>query len=412
MQLEKKTVKTVLGILCGSILFAWCLVNYQVFFGLLGTVVSLASPFLLGLALAFVLSVPVGAVERWLFSAPRWHKRRTLARALSLLAVFAAFLLILAGVFSIVIPQVRETFTLVMEGLPSLAARLQNWAGQLSGWFPSLEDDLARLLAQPLDLESLTNTLAGFFKSGTVGNILGSTVSIASSVLGGLVNFFVGCVFALYVLMQKEKLAAQVKKLLYAWCSEKVADTVLYVGSLSSRIFSNFISGQCLEAIILGSMFFVSMSLLRFPYAMLVAVVISVSALIPIVGAFIGCFVGAFFMLVQNPLQALSFVLLFLILQQVEGNLIYPKVVGSSVGLPAMWVLVSVTVGGSLLGVLGMLVMVPTASVVYALLRENTYRRLAEKGVPAQKLAVALPEKARRAAAKKEQTAKKPPTAK
>ena len=165
------------------------------------------------------------------------------------------------------------------------------------------------------------------------------------------------------------------------------ADRFIYIADLTEQTFSRFLTGQCLEAMILGMMFFVSMTLLRFPYAMLVAVLVAITALIPMFGAFIGCFIGAFLILVVNPMQAFWFVLLFMLLQQIEGNLIYPRVVGSSIGLPAMWVMVAVTVGGSTMGILGMLLMVPAASVIYALARENTERRLLRRQVPPDRYA-------------------------
>lgn len=158
-------------------------------------------------------------------------------------------------------------------------------------------------------------------------------------------------------------------------------DKTLEVASLSYKTFSSFVTGQCLEAVILGTMFFIVMSILRFPYALLVGVVIAFTALIPIFGAFIGCVIGTFLMLVSNPMQAVAFVILFLVLQQIEGNLIYPHVVGGSVGLPSIWVLVAVTVGGSLMGVVGMLIFIPLSSVVYALFREVVYKRLKERGI-------------------------------
>ena len=389
MQLDRKTVKTILGILCGSILFAWALMNHQLMLWLLGWIFSLLMPFLLGGALAFVISVPQSAIERVLFSAPGWKKRPTLARALSLLTTAIAMLLVLTGVFRVVIPELQSTVSILLEGMPAFFARLENWADQLAEWFPSLEEDLNALFHSGSSLPDLIDTARSLLANGTVGNILGSTVSIASGVVSGLVNFFVAVIFAIYLLLGREKLGVQFKKLLYAWCSETVAENTLHVARLSSRVFSSFISGQCLEAIILSVMFFVSMSLLRLPYALLVAVVIAITALIPVVGAFVGCFFGALLMLVQNPFQAVTFVILFLILQQVEGNLIYPRVVGSSIGLPAMWVLAAVTLGGGLFGIWGMLLMVPTASVLYALLRENTYRRLKAKSIPEEKLYLA-----------------------
>lgn len=383
MQFDKKTVKTILGILCGAILFAWCLVNNQVFFGLLHSLLSLLAPFLIGLAVAFVLNVPTRAIETRLFRGARWKDRPAVPRICSLVLSIVLVLLICVLVTFIVVPEVASTFALIGEGFPSFLARVQNWADDLIVSFPAIGEQLSDLANG--SWEKLLGSVKNFVESGAAGNLLGSTVTIASSVVGGVFNFFIGFIFAIYILLQKEKLAVQGKKLFYAWMGVRHTDRFLYVLALSNKVFSNFLTGQCLEAVILGAMFFVSMTILRFPYAMLVAVLISVTALIPIFGAFIGCFVGAFLMLVQNPMQAVWFVVLFLVLQQIEGNLIYPKVVGSSIGLPAMWVMVAVTVGGSTLGIVGMLLMVPIASVAYALLRENTDRKLAEREIPKEK---------------------------
>ena len=196
-----------------------------------------------------------------------------------------------------------------------------------------------------------------------------------------LTSSFIAFVFACYILLQKEKLGLQCRKALFALLPKRVAERVISVCSLSHRVFSSFITGQCVEAVILGTMFFVAMSILKMPYALLVGCLIAVTALIPIVGAFIGCGVGAFLILMVSPMQALIFVIMFLILQQVEGNLIYPHVVGSSVGLPSIWVLFAVTVGGSLMGVLGMLLFIPLTSVLYTLFREFVYKRLREKNI-------------------------------
>lgn len=384
MQLDKKTVRTVLKILCGTILFAWCLVNHEAFFSFLRFITGLATPFLLGLTIAFVLNVPMRALETRLFSRTPLGKKKGLCRIVSLVCTLALFVLLAAGVFWVVVPELRDTAALIVEGLPSLFARLEVWGEQLSAVFPSLKEEISSLTGAS-GYVKLVELLSQLLSSGFAGNLLGSTVTLATGVVSSVTNFFIGMIFAFYVLSQKEKLGVQVRKVLYAWCGTSCSDHLLYVSAMSNRIFSNFISGQCLEAVILGSMFFVSMSILRFPYAMLVAVLISVMALIPIFGAFIGCVVGTFLILVQNPMQALWFLVLFFVLQQIEGNFIYPRVVGSSIGLPPMWVLLSVTVGASLGGIAGMLLMVPAASVAYALLRENTNRRLAEQAIPADK---------------------------
>ena len=245
-----------------------------------------------------------------------------------------------------------------------------------------------------------------FLSIGTKGIINGGIGAI-SGFFSGVTNFFIGFVFSVYVLFQKERLTAQCKKLMYVCLPESRADKIIEVLRLTNTTFSNFLSGQCLEACILGTMFVITLSILRMPYALLIGIIIAVTALIPIVGAFIGCivgvilimmtsplkaliFVGVFLILQQiegnlicmsNPLQALAFIILFLVLQQIEGNLIYPHVVGSSVGLPGIWVLVAVTIGGNLFGIMGMLTFIPISSVCYALLRTYVNRKVEEKEI-------------------------------
>ena len=206
-----------------------------------------------------------------------------------------------------------------------------------------------------------------------------------SNIIGALVSFFIGFVFAVYILMAKEKLAGQGRQILYAFLKEQTADKVLYVLGLSSKTFSKFISGQCLEACILGLMFFVTMTIFGLPYAMLISVLIAFTALIPMVGAFIGCAIGVLLILMVSPLKALIFLAMFLVLQQIEGNLIYPHVVGGSIGLPSIWVLVAITVGGNLMGVAGMIIFIPICSVLYALFRLYVKNRLAENNVSPEK---------------------------
>jgi predicted PurR-regulated permease PerM len=215
---------------------------------------------------------------------------------------------------------------------------------------------------------------------------MSTTVAAVVSLGTGIFNGILSLVFGLYCLARKEILARQCRRILYSILPEHACDEIIRVFRMTNATFSRFISGQCLEAVILGSMFAVSMAILKMPYVALISVIISVTALVPIVGAFAGCFIGAFFILVVDPIMAFWFVILFLVLQQIEGNLIYPKVVGSSVGLPGMWVLVAVTIGGELMGVGGMLMMIPVASVCYALAREFTDSRLEHRNIPREKL--------------------------
>ena len=218
--------------------------------------------------------------------------------------------------------------------------------------------------------------------------MLSSTVSAAMSIISGVTTFFIGFVFAIYILLQKETLSRQFKKLMRAYLPEAVTDRTLEILHLIYETFSSFFAGQCLEAVILGTMFFIVLSIFQLPYALLIGVLIAFTALIPLFGAFIGCAIGAFLMLMVEPLNALVFLIIFFVLQQLEGNLIYPHVVGNSVGLPSIWVLVAVTIGGSTMGIVGMLVFIPVCSVLYTLLREAVNKRLNKKNPPPKRKTV------------------------
>jgi predicted PurR-regulated permease PerM len=202
---------------------------------------------------------------------------------------------------------------------------------------------------------------------------------MVSSIISSVVNFIIAFVFAIYILAQKEKLSGQVQRVMQAYLSEKVVERIQKVSSLLYTNFSNFITGQCLEAVILGGLFVICMNILRLPFALVIGILIALTALIPIAGAFIGCAVGIFLILIEDPVQALVFLVLFFVLQQIEGKLIYPKVVGNFVGLPGIWVLFAITVGGSLFGIVGMLVFIPLTATAYTLLREDVGKRIALK---------------------------------
>ena len=217
-------------------------------------------------------------------------------------------------------------------------------------------------------------------------------VSAISKTFDIVFDLFISIVFSIYCLFQKENLARQGRKLLYSIASEKFADETVRIMRLTNSTFSNFLSGQCLEVCILGSMFAICMAIFGMPFIPLVSVLVAVTAFIPVVGAFIGCIVGALFILVDDPLQAVQFVAMFLVLQQLENNLIYPRVVGTSIGLPGMWVLLAVAVGGEFMGVAGMFLMIPLSSVLYTLIRERTNKRLALLDIDEEKLKEQPPE--------------------
>ena len=206
--------------------------------------------------------------------------------------------------------------------------------------------------------------------------MINSTFSFAKGLISTVTNIFVGFILALYILLQKEKLRVQVEKVMKAFLHGKLYNRIQEICSLTYKTFSSFITGQCVEAVILGGIFLVVLGVLNYPYALLISVLIGFTALIPLVGAFIGCAVGAFLILMISPVKALIFIVIFLVIQQLEGNLIYPHVVGNSIGLPSIWVLVAVSLGGSLMGIMGMLLFIPLVSVLYTLFRNYVYERL------------------------------------
>lgn len=374
MDLNKKNMKNLMILIVFAVLV---LVGVQRIENLAAGFVFLMRivfPFILGGAMAFILNIPMHFLEGRVFAKA---KKKKLVRPVSLVLSILFVVAILQIVLVVVIPEIAATFAGISKNIETFLPKLEQWlteafpdSEQLEMWIESLEFNWDKIL------QSAVN----FLKNGA-GNVLSSTVTVAKTVISTLMNFFVGFVFACYILLQKEKLSVQVKKVLYAFLPRHAVEKTLQVAALSYKTFSNFVTGQCLEAVILGTMFFVSMSILRFPYALLVGVLIAFTALIPIFGAFIGCVLGTFLILVSNPVQAIGFVILFFVLQQVEGNLIYPHVVGGSVGLPSIWVLVAVTVGGSLMGVVGMLIFIPLSSVLYALFKGWVHKRLEDRGI-------------------------------
>ena len=259
--------------------------------------------------------------------------------------------------------------------------RLQDQLSELEAYLPLLESWAEDL---EIDWKGLTEKAVGLVQTWGSG-LLSSGGGFIGGFVSGVSTFVIGLIFSFYILLQKERLARQGRQVLYALLPEAWADKTLEVLRLSGRTFSSFLSGQCVEAVILGALFVAAMTVFRMPYALLVGVLIALTALIPVVGAFIGCVVGALLIAVTNPWQAVGFVVLFLVIQQIEGNLIYPHVVGSSVGLPSIWVLAAVTLGGKLMGIAGMLFFIPLCSVLYALFRGFVKARLSARKVPPRK---------------------------
>ena len=405
MELDKQTIKKIIGLISFAILLSWGLKNTEFIKSLIALALGLLQPFLIGGVIAFVVNVPMRALENTCFikpyqkrlaaqaaakptgkgaakapdKVPFWYRaKRPLSLILSLLLVLGVI-----GVGTlIVVPETVSSFSSIVNNLRNFPLMLNQWAQELMNWMPQaavwLEELNLNLDLTSIDWREIITQVVNFLQNGA-GNVLNTTFTVASGIFNGIVTGFLAIVFSFYLLMNKEKLGSQTKQLLYALLKEPHADYLVRVGQMTNRTFSKFLSGQCVEAVILATLFFVSMSILRFPYAMIISTLIAFTALIPVFGAFIGL------ILLVDPVRAFWFVVLFLFLQQFEGNIIYPRVVGSSVGLPSMWVLVAVTLGGSMMGVLGMLVYIPMFSVLYRLIREAVSNRLETKQIPAEK---------------------------
>lgn len=382
MEINKKTLRSVFWGVAGCIFLYWLLHETERVAMFLSAIFGILSPFIAGAAIAFVLNVPMRAIEKTL----KGIKKPGLRRGLAILLTFLAVLLCLTGVIYLLIPQITATVESLISKLPDFVERVRETGVEFLNDHPELMQWLSEYTSfDSIDWTGLIQKVIGFI-TDSFTSLADTAFTTVITLSTGIFNAVLSIVFGLYCLGRKEILARQGRRLLYSIFPEKMCDETVRILRMTNSSFSNFISGQCLEALILGSMFAVAMSIFKMPYMPLVSVIIAVTALVPIVGAFVGCALGAFFILVDNPVLAFWFVIMFLLLQQIEGNMIYPKVVGSSIGLPGMWVLLAVAVGGDLMGVSGMLIMIPLASVLYALLREFTQKRLAVRGIDPDKL--------------------------
>lgn len=385
MELNQENIRKIKEIILFTAVIIVCLWKYETVLDILFFVLNILTPFILGGAIAFVLNVPMNFVQRHLFDEERIKKSKVLqkmARPVSMILVLIAVFGIVAIIMFILIPQLGETFANLGRSIQAFIPQIQEWAARLFNDNKEIMDTVNNL---EFDWNKIMDTGINFFKNGA-GSVVNSTITAAKSIVSGLTTFFIAFVFAIYILLQKEKLGVQAKEVLFAFVRRGRAEATVEVLSLTYNTFSSFLTGQCVEAVILGSMFAVSMTILKLPYALLVGVLIAFTALIPIFGAFVGCGVGAFLIFMVDPMKALIFVVLFLVLQQIEGNLIYPHVVGNSVGLPSIWVLAAVSIGGSLMGVVGMLIFIPIVSVVYALFREIVYLKLKKNQIDPKEL--------------------------
>lgn len=355
--------KKILEIVLIGIGCYWALNNFQIILDIFNSILAVIMPFLLGIMIAFILNVLMIRIEKILSRFILDKKYTSFKRVISIIVSLLIIIGVIGIIITLIIPELTNAIKVIVKSFPETFEQLQVWINQNGNSFPQLETWI-----NSVDLNSIASELSGLFKIGLTG-MLGSTVDVISMFFTSILNLVVGIVFALYILMSKETLKRQSHKLIDAYIPKRISVKLLEVGTLARTTFSNFVIGQTVEAFILGTLCAVGMAVLNLPYAPMVGSLVGITAFVPIVGAFIGGGIGAFMILTVDPMQALIFIIFLVVLQQLEGDLIYPRVVGSSVGLPSIWVLFAVTVGGGLWGITGMLFSVPVLSVVYALIK-------------------------------------------
>ena len=409
MKLDKENTKQIIKIVVIAIVLLVALLNIEPVWNIFKTFLSILSPFIWGLAIAFILNIFMRFYEEKLFKtkAKTYNKstkkssisgikeidkqesaknknneksteqketsktgiKRALSITLSIITIVAVITIILL----LIIPQFVEIIKNLIINMPSYLESLKTWAIDLTERVPEINNFIQNI---QIDTEALKEGVMNISK-----DVLDVTINQVSGLVGGIVNFFIAVVFAVYILANKEGLKVQAKEYIYARVTKERADYILKVSRLARDSFRSFLTGQAKEAVILGVLCTLGMLILGIPYAGPVGALTALTAFIPIVGAFIGGFVGAILIVAVDPIKALIFIIFIIVLQQIEGNLIYPHVVGKNIGLPSIWVLVAITIGGSLFGIMGMIVGLPILSIIYAIVTENTNKKLQEKGL-------------------------------
>lgn len=375
MNLNKENIRHIRWLILFTVILFLGIQRFDVIILILKYVWDLLFPFVLGLCIAYLISVPMRFIERVLFTPKKkplakfWEKTK---RSISLFITFVLVVGVISIVMFVVVPELIATGESLYKSIPGFMRDVQLKFDELMIRYPFVAEHLNEF---EFDWISLTNGLVDFVKNDLL-TTLNSTVQIAKNIMGTLLDVLIAVFFSIYVLMQKEKLARQSKAVLSAFFKQSTTRTVVRIARLADTTFSSFFSGQCIEAVIMGTLFVVAMTIFGFPYAVMVGVLIAFTALIPIFGPMIGCIISALLILISSPVQAFWFVILFFALQLIEENLIYPHVVGNAVGLPPMWVLAAVSLGGSLFGIAGMLFFIPLTSVLYTLFREVVYKKI------------------------------------
>lgn len=343
-----------------------------------GTIISTIKPFIIGLGIAFVLNILVKIFELKII--PKIDKKNRFLkykRAISIILATATMFLSFWALVVFVLPQLIESCKILFESIPEYMKHFETWIMPYLNSVELINSIWESVIGAWKEILQVTTQVLG----QSVNTVVNTTFSITS----GVVQIILGFVISIYMIASKEELILHIKKVLYAIFEKKTVKNIIRIGRITNDTFSKFIAGQCMEALIIGCLCFVGMIMFKMPYPLLISVIIGCTNMIPIFGPIIGTIPGAFILLMINPTKALWFIVFIVVLQQIESNLIYPKVVGNSIGLSAIWVLFAITLGGGMFGLLGMLLGVPTVAVVYSLVRDSINSKLTEKKIVIKK---------------------------
>lgn len=366
--LKKENMKQWINLIVIAIVLYWIVNNMTLIGDILSRLLHVLTPFLLGVVFAFILNIPMTKIEHSLSKIMTNKKAPT--RVISIILSLIIFCLVIAFVLFLLIPEVIDNIQTLIASMPDLIERIENWTLNLLNQYPNIQSEIEHIFAS----NSTENMIPEI-----LNHVVNGAIEFITGLVSGIISFFTAIVFSIYLLSQKEYVLNGSKKIIKAYFKPETAKRIIEIGKLTNQTFTKFVSGQCVEATILGTIFFIVLSLFRFPYALIISVLTTITALIPIFGALIAMVIGAILIAIESPLQALIFIIVFQVIQQIEGNLIYPRVVGKSVGLSPMWTLFAISVGGSLFGLIGMLVSLPLAAILYALLKESVDKRLKNK---------------------------------
>ncbi len=369
MKFDKENIKPILKVVVIGVVLYWILENIGVINGIFDGIINVLFPFILGVCIAFIVNIPMKFFEKLFSKNKKNTSKSVIKRFVSILLALIVVALIIILIVNLIIPQLANVVVLLVEKAPYFAQEIKEFADQTL-----TNEDIKNIIKNiNFDTEKIKATA-----TDSINTIIKSSINVVGKLISGITNLIIAIVFAFYLLLSKEKIKRWAKKIIIAYVPREKSSYILKILTISNNTFKRFITGQLTESCILGILCFIGMLILRIPYAGTISVLVGFTALVPIVGAFVGVAIGALLIVTVAPTKAIIFIVFFLILQQIEGNLIYPKVVGNSVGLPGILVLFAVTIGGNLFGVIGMLIGLPIVSILFTVLREDVNKRLEE----------------------------------